>query len=119
MLREKPTRAASSSFCVNPDIYFMEAIMAKQTQQQDLAAQILASIQSPSQTADSAPIVDFVVDKTASAVDGASRLAGAFGSAFKNAASFYKLERGVQVVRSEMRLKKAAEDAAARILALQ
>lgn len=96
--------------------------MAKQTKQSvqsDLAAQILASIKSPAKDDGSTPVVDFFVDKTSTAVDGASRLVGAFGSAFTNAAAFYKLENGVQKVRAEMRLKKAAEDAAARILALQ
>lgn len=96
--------------------------MAKQTQQSvqsDLAAQIIASIKSPAKNSDGTPVVDFLVDQTAKTVDGASRLVGAFGSAFSNAASFYKLEAGVQKVRAEMRLKKAAEKAAARILALQ
>lgn len=83
-----------------------------------LTADILAAIKSPAKDDGSTPVVDFVVDRTAKTIDGASRLVGAFGSAFTNAGAFYRLETGVQKVRAEARLKKAAEDAAARILAL-
>lgn len=96
--------------------------MAKQTQtqtpQQELAAAILASIKSPKKDDGSSLLVDIATDSASKVIDGTSRIAGAFTTAFANAGSFYKLEAGVQQVRAEVRLRKEAEKAAARILAL-
>ena len=93
--------------------------MATQTQQDKLAAQILASIKTKNAVGGSAtPVTDIIADSFSGVVSGAAQLGGALRGAGSNAVEAFRLERGVQQVRAEKKLEEMAQRAAARILAL-
>ena len=89
--------------------------------QADLAQALLANIgkATPSGTAETTPITDWLSDKMGAPVNAAARIGAASTVAFSNATAAYALEKQVQAARAQKQLKDMAEQAAARILALQ
>ena len=81
------------------------------------AEQILASLSTKAPTGNT--LTDTLVDGAADAIDATvsfgARLGGAFVEAGHNAKAHYQIERGVQRMKSDARLKLAAERAAQRI----
>lgn len=91
--------------------------MAKQSNR-ITAEQILASLSNPSSPASSSEtlgdiIVGYAADSIDTSITFASRLIGASQAAGKNFDAHRKLELGVQQFRSQQRLQRAAERAAA------
>lgn len=93
--------------------------MAKQTQSSvdQLAAEILASIQSPAKEDDSTPVVDTIADYAGGAMNAASRIAAAFRAAGTTAVQHYKLERTDQIDRQQVALAARAKAVAERMVA--
>lgn len=83
------------------------------------ADDILNFLNSNSPAASSTPFTDWLADTSAAAVAKTERIAGAVTTAFDNFGKHYTLERGVQKMRAQNRLRLAAEEAAARINALR
>ena len=65
------------------------------------------------------PLTDWLSDKLGASTNAAARIVAASTVAFSNAGNAYDLEAQVQVARSQKQLRDMAEQAAARILALQ
>lgn len=84
---------------------------------QALAAQLLANVG----VADTSgkPLTDRLSDILSTPVNAAGKLGAATTVAFSNAAAAYALEKQVQTLRAQKQLKDMADQAAARILALQ
>lgn len=94
--------------------------MAKQTQQSNidqLTAEILASIQSPTAATNDTPIIDAVADYAAGTLNAATRVAAAFRAAGTTAIAHYKLERGDQLDRQQVALAARAKAVAERMVA--
>lgn len=82
------------------------------------AEQILAVIGSSQPNTGSGAFTDWLADTASASIDRAGSIAGAVVAAGGNFAAHYKMERGVQQTRAQLRLQQAAERAAARINAL-
>lgn len=94
--------------------------MARATQSNVVTAeQLLAHIQAqhvsaPAST-ESFGITNFLADVSAGTVDRFGKISGALAASKGNFTEHYKLERSVQEIRGQQRLKAAAAEAARRI----